>query len=385
MTLPVPPAPAGTLSDVLPAVVRALGGNPAAAPAALSLGSARRAVVVLVDGLGAALLRRRAGHAPLLRSALGTSLELACGFPSTTATSMGSFGTGLPPGAHGLVGYQVLDPDTDLILNELSWEAGGGAGPDPLRWQPAPTLFERAEADGIRVTRIGPAYFDGSGLTNAALRGGRFQAATSLAERVGHTLSALRADRRALVYLYWGDIDRIGHLHGVDSHEWVAELERVDSELTRLVASVPADTAVLVTADHGMVDVPFADRVDLATEPELLDGVRLVGGEPRSVQLYCRPAAAGDVAARWQARLGDTVTIWQRDAAVSAGLFGDPQQVADRVLARIGDVVVNAVGSVAVVDSEQMRPELLRLLGLHGSVSLDEVSIPLFHWPARSA
>ena len=76
----------------------------------LELAPSRRAVVVLVDGLGYDLLRQRSGHAPFLRGLLPAARRLAAGFPSTTATSMGSFGTGLPPGAHGLVGYEVLVP-----------------------------------------------------------------------------------------------------------------------------------------------------------------------------------------------------------------------------------------------------------------------------------
>ena len=384
---------AGTLSDVLPSVLAALvpgvGTARYAARALLPLTPARRAVVVLVDGLGDELVRRRAGHAPTLRGALPAAYRLSCGFPSTTATSMGSFGTGLPPGAHGLVGYEVLDPQTDTVLNELSWESvtptGPAPGPDPRRWQPEPTVFEAAQAEGVVVTRIGPGFFDGSGLTEAALRGGRFRAASELPARVDAALAAVQASAQALVYLYWGDLDKIGHVHGVASLEWTAELERVDAELGRLVAAVPADTAVYVTADHGMLDVPFDARLDLAAEPQLLAGVRHVAGEARAVQLHCRPGALEDVAAAWQARLGDTATLWRRDDALAAGLFGPPVLVADRVRPRIGDLLVNCLGPVAVVDSVRMRPELLALLGLHGSVSTVETSIPLFQWPARSA
>ena len=181
---------------------------------------------------------------------------------------MGSFGTGAPPGTHGLVGYEVLDPAVDRVFNELSWENG----PDPFRWQPTPTVFQEIAAEGVEVTRIGPGFFDGSGLTNAALRGGRFRAASSLADRVAVALEAVRAAPRSLVYLYWGDIDKVGHVHGPGSWEWVDELESVDRHLATLVAGVPDDTAVHVTADHGLVDVPYAHRVDLATETELTRG-----------------------------------------------------------------------------------------------------------------
>src|SRR6478672_5146819 len=193
----------GGLVTVLPSVAASLGVRRYAACDGLPFAPARRAVVVLVDGLGYELVRRRGGHAPFLRSLLPAAHRISAGFPSTTATSMGTFGTGLPPGAHGLLGYEVLVPGEDRLVNELSWENG----PDPLAWQPEPTVFEVAQQDGVDVTRVGPAYFDGSGLTRAAVRGGRFRAANTLAERVDASLAALRSARRSLVYLYWGDLD----------------------------------------------------------------------------------------------------------------------------------------------------------------------------------
>ncbi|HEY3534037.1 MAG TPA: alkaline phosphatase family protein, partial [Pedococcus sp.] len=201
------------LAAVLPGVAASLGVQRYAACDTVAMRPARRAVVVLVDGLGYELVRRRGGHAPFLRSLLPAAYRLTAGFPSTTATSMGTFGTGLPPGAHGLLGYEVLVPGEDRLVNELSWEDG----PDPLAWQPQPTVFEVAEQDGVDVTRVGPAYFDGSGLTLAAVRGGRFTAARELPARVDASLAALRASRRALVYLYWGDLDKVGHVHGCES------------------------------------------------------------------------------------------------------------------------------------------------------------------------
>ncbi|HEX8972732.1 nucleotide pyrophosphatase/phosphodiesterase family protein [Oryzihumus sp.] len=365
------------LAAVLPAVARSLGvPGGAGAPTGMDLPEARRAVVVLVDGLGYDLLRQRSGHAPFLRGLLPAAYRLTAGFPSTTATSMATFGTGLPPGAHGLVGYEVLVPGEDRLLNELSWEDG----PDPLRWQPSATVFERAQAAGVDVTRIGPGFFDGSGLTNAAVRGGSFRAATSLDDRVDAALAAVRASRRALVYLYWGELDKVGHVHGCQSWEWGDELEAIDGAMARLAASVPPDTAVLVTADHGMVDAPHALRIDLGHDAELAAGIRHVGGEARSLQLYCEPGAAADVVQTWRGRLSERAWVLERDEAVAQGWFGP---VAEHVLPRIGDVVVPMRDNFAIVDSRTARPQLLALLGLHGSLTPEEVSVPLLRVPAR--
>jgi hypothetical protein len=326
--------------------------------------------VLLVDGLGDVLLRERAGHAPYLRGLLDGAASLDVGFPTTTATSMGTFGTGLPPGAHGLVGYEVLVPERDELLNELSWETPV----DPRLWQPAPTAFEHAVASGVEVVRVGPGFFDGSGLTEAALRGGRFVAADSLDARVDAALAALRSAPRTLVYVYWGDVDKVGHVHGCGSWEWAESLGAVDLAVRRLVAGLPRDATLHVTADHGMVDVPHAQRLDVALEPDLAAGVRHVGGEPRAPQLYCADGAAADVARAWDDRLAGRAEVLTRDQAVAAGWFGT---VASHVLERIGNVVVSCGPDVAVVDSRHHRPELLALVGLHGARTPAEWRVPL--------
>jgi hypothetical protein len=374
----MPAYDASGLAGVLPAVVRSLGfaDSGGGSGSGLDLLPARRSVVVLVDGLGYDLLRQRSGHAPFLRGLLPTAYRLSAGFPSTTATSMGTFGTGLPPGSHGLVGYEVLVPGEDRLLNELSWDNG----PEPRLWQPSQTVFERAVAAGLAVIRIGPSFFDGSGLTNAALRGGTFTAARSLDDRVDSALAALRENPRALVYLYWGELDKVGHVHGCQSWEWGDELEQIDRGLARLVAGVPPGTSVHITADHGMVDAPHALRSDLAHDAELAANVRHVGGEPRSLQLYCEPGSAADVLATWRERLDARAWVLSRDEAVVQGLFG---VVAEHVLPRIGDVIVAMRDNFAVVDSRTARPALLALLGLHGSLTPGEMAIPLLQVPAR--
>lgn len=375
-------AGAASLADVMPAAAVALGVPPWAGDPAVTLPPARVVVVLLVDGLGDLLLADRGGHAPFLRS-LRTGPALASGFPSTTATSMGMLGTGLPPGGHGLVGLEVLDPARDVVFNELAWDPAV----DPRVWQPQPTVFERVAAAGHDVVRIGPRYFDGSGLTEATFRGGRFAAADTLARRVETAIDAARsvpvgvAGRGGLVYVYWGDLDKAGHVHGCDSWEWTQELESVDTFARRLAEGLPRDALLAVTADHGMVDVPFADRLDLAVEADLAAGVRLVGGEARALHLYCRPGAVRDVVDTWRARVGDRMAVLPRDEAVARGWFGP---VAPHVLPRIGDVVTAATGRFAVVDSRTTRPEVLALLGLHGAATDDERLVPLLVTPGLS-
>nr|WP_240897968.1 nucleotide pyrophosphatase/phosphodiesterase family protein [Kineococcus vitellinus] len=363
---------------MLPAVGRALGVDSlAAASPRLLLPRAQRICLVLVDGMGDVALQARSGHAPTLRRwrSQGLHRVLGAGFPTTTATSMGLLGTGLPPGGHGLVGYEVLDPERDELLNELQWN-----GPvDPRRWQPHPTVFQQVAAGGVDVVRVAPPHFDGSGLTEAALRGGRFVGTPERLEaRVDAAVTAVRSATEQLTYLYWGRLDATGHAEGVDSWQWGEELGRVDAAIAELSRRLPRGTLLVVTADHGMVDVAAPARIDLAHEDALRAGVRHAGGEPRAVQLYVEPGAAPQVAAAWRERLGASADVLLREEAVAAGWFGP---VEERVAPRIGDVLVVMREQVAVVNSARMRPDTLRLVGQHGALSDAERLVPLFCVP----
>lgn len=360
------------LGDVLAGAAGALGLDDEQAQQArvlLELPHVRRMVVVLVDGLGRNNLAERSGHAPFLRGLLAGSRTLRSTFPSTTATAMATFGTGLPPGRTAMLGYTVRVPATGALGNLVSWTQL----PEPQVWQPAPTWFDRMSAAGIAVTSVGPQRFEGSGLTRAALHGGGYRPAESLVERVDGVLDVLRAP--GLAYLYWGDVDKAGHHHGWGSLEWGDALAAVDHELARLARALPTGTLLLVTADHGMVDVDRRARWDVATEPELRAQVDLVAGEPRAMQLHLTAGADPvQVADRWREVLGNRAVVLTRDVAIEAGLLGP---VDERVRPVVGDVLVAMGGRATVVDSRTQTPASLELVGVHGSLTDQEMSIPL--------
>jgi hypothetical protein len=376
LDLAVPPYGAATLGDVLPGAATALGipverGDLPADPLDLTaaLGGARRVMVLLVDGLGADLLRTHADLAPTLASLAGPVGELSAPCPSTTPVSLATLGTGLPPGSHGILGFVTDVPGEDRTLNHVQW----GDDPDPDVWQAERTVFEQAQAAGVPTTAVGPYAYAGSGLTRAVYRGAKYTGAVSHGDLSALALGALAATPRALVYGYIPELDLTGHVRGVDSPSWRAQLTLIDRLAEQLVAGLPDDAALLVTADHGMLDVPAATRFDLDAEPALADGVRVVAGEPRARYVHATPGAEDDVLACWRALLGGRAWVVSRDEAVASGVFGT---VDDAVAARIGDVVALARGSWALVTPER-EPGPSRLAAYHGSLTATELAIPL--------
>lgn len=368
------PGPGEGLASVLPAALLALGADlPEGVDAPTwALPETRRVVVVLVDGLGARQLDRRSGHARVLRELESPVPDtFRCGFPSTTATSLTSLGTGRPAGQHGIVGWQTCWRGE--LFNHLAWRDG----PDPGAHQPLPTLLQAATRSDIAMTTVSRPMFESSGFTRAALRGGGFIGAETPQERAQGVLDALAAAGRrgrALVYAYWDEVDKAGHVHGPDSWEWGEAVEAVDAYVGELLERAPEGTVVVVTADHGMVDAPESERLDLAHEPDLARGVRLLAGEPRAPQAWCEPGAVPDVVATWREELGDRAVVLTREEAVAEGWFGP---LREGYAERVGEVVAAMLGPSTLLDSTLLRPEVLALRGHHGSITDAETAIPL--------
>ncbi|MEU7847533.1 nucleotide pyrophosphatase/phosphodiesterase family protein [Micromonospora parva] len=364
----------GRLADVLPSALAVLGVPGSADPLGLvpSLAGVRRIAVLLVDGLGWYQLPTAAPYAPTLAGFAATvARPLIAGFPSTTPTSLVSLGTGVAPGAHGVLGFTVRVPGTDRVLTHTDW----AADPSPLHWQPVPTQLERARAAGVTTTVVSRPEFGGSGLTVAANRGGDFRGAAGGEAVAATMLAALTTGSGpTLVSGYHADLDRYGHVYGVDSEPWRVAAAEVDALVARLVDGLPPDAALLVTADHGQLDIPAAHRFDLDTDPRLRAGVRLVAGEARVRYLHTEPGATEDVLAAWSAVLGATARVRTRDEVVATGWFGP---VPEEHLGRVGDVVVTCNDTYAVMASRTERPMASKLVAYHGSDTAAELTVPL--------
>lgn len=373
-----------SIASVLPAAAAALGfedalgsttptsGGPERARHAahqLGLKQVDRVCVVLIDGLGLNNLKQNAASAPFLTSLLASSAPGLSGFPSTTAASMGSFGTGSSTGQTAMVGYSAINPQTGELGNFVSWKGLG----DPLNIQRHPVIFDQLSRAGANVTSVSLGRFANSGMTQAALRGASYRSADSLAQHVD--VAAFELSRPGLVHLYWGEVDKVGHHAGPNSSQWRMALTNTDHEISRLYQSLPPSTALIVTADHGMINTDPAKLIDISNHYALSQGVQAVAGEPRASHIYLNsPGTASQVAKRWSQELGDRALVLTKDQAIGGGLFGTATKFTKTW---IGDLIVLMTGTGIIADTTTATPASLRLLGVHGSLTPTEVEIPL--------
>lgn len=369
-----------SLADVLPSCLASILGE----VNALALPPVDKAVVFVLDGVGLNAIRERQGHARTLAGALSKASTTTAGFPTTTASGLATITTGEHPGVHGMVGYTSLDPEHDRVVQLLT---GWDAKLDPTTWQRSRTVFERAAELSIPSFAIGIERFRGSGFSSAVLRGAEFRAGKRVSDRVDEARRLLDENDSAIVYVYAAEFDHAAHHDGRESDRAIRALEALDAAVSGLSAGLGRREGLIVTADHGSLDVPASSHVLFDDEPGLLDGVRYVAGEPRALQLHFEPDAVPElrerVADRWRETEGDRSLVLTRADAIAQGLFGP---VVDPAVApRIGDLIVAARKAIAYYDSRTATARSQAMIGQHGSLSPEETGVPLLRFGAYAA
>jgi predicted AlkP superfamily pyrophosphatase or phosphodiesterase len=359
----------GCIANVVP---RLLGVSPGPDPAddwmPSSVRQARQVVLLVVDGLGWNQLRSRSGLAPVLSGAEGIDRYITSVAPTTTAAALTSITTGRPPADHGILGYRLADGDR--IMNMLRWSLGPGGGDDARRSVPVGAFQPIAPFPGSDgpVPVVSKVDFGGTGFTAAHLGDSPlfdYRVPSSLAVEVGRQLR----EGAPFVYAYYDGIDKVAHAYGLGVH-YDAELAAVDAVVADLVAQLPQGAVVLVTADHGQIEV--GSRVEMLGR-EAMAMIQFFSGEGRFRWLHARPGAATDLCDLLEERYGATTWVRTRDRLIDDGWFGGP--LSTRFAERLGDVALIPFEPIAFMDPADTGEN--RLACRHGSLTTDEMLVPL--------
>ena len=330
---------------------------------------ARQVVLLVLDGLGARQLDERARLAPVLASGTGTTLTSVA--PSTTAAALTSLATGLVPAVHGVVGYRLAIGAE--ILNVLGWRLG-----------------ERDARQRVRPREFQPyPPFAGSLVPTPVVSRQDYRSTGFTAAHLGdsplygwHTPAGLVVEVRRLlgqgapfVYAYYDGVDRSAHASGLGEH-YDAELVAVDRIVGDLLEVLPKDAALVVTADHGQVEVGTSTEVLGA---DLMACVSLLSGEGRFRWLHARPGTKDDLLERAAGRYGHLAWVRDVEQVIDEGWLGGAP--APKVLGRLGDVALVPFAPTAFLDPADTGEQ--RLVCRHGSLTPDEMVVPLLAWAPK--
>jgi predicted AlkP superfamily pyrophosphatase or phosphodiesterase len=321
---------------------------------------AETTVILLLDGLGWNLLQAHRSALPVLGAMVGGPITTVA--PSTTAAALTSIATGLAPIQHGIVGFRMLVDGS--VLNVLRWQVPyGRRAPDPFAVQRHTAFLGRP------VPVVTKKEFRHTGFTEAHLRGTEFHGWSTTAVLVEQLRALARGDAK-LAYSYYPGVDTVAHEYGLTHDSFLAELRFADELVGRVLDALPERAALLVTADHGQVQV--GDRW-LSLHP-LEPLVARAAGEGRFRYLHAERGAAAELLAAATAEFGRQAWVLSREQLLDEGWLG-PGTVTASVRRRLGDVLLAPHAPVAFVDPA--LPNEAKLIGAHGSLTADEMLVPL--------
>lgn len=344
-----------SVSSIVPAILT----NRANPLVSESILGADCVVLLVLDGLGWNQFKDHQDNLRFLTEGSATAITTVA--PSTTASALTSITTGVPPGEHGVIGYKI--PTHQGLLNCLRWSVGGksmiGELP-PIEFQPVEPFL------GTHPPAITRAEFQTTGFTQAHLRNGQFRGWWSPATLVTEIIDQVETGV-PFVYAYYDGVDKIAHVHGLGKH-YQDELRFVDALAERIVHELPEEAVLIVTADHGMVEV--GERV-LQLDEEIVRRTSITSGEARFLWLHAdneSPESVMDAAQIY----ADAAWIVSREQILDEQWFGS--YVSNEARRRMGDVAIVARDPVAIMDPR--LPDSPHLVARHGSLTADEMLVP---------
>lgn len=340
--------------------------------------TARHVVLLVIDGLGYHYLQRHGagGHLHGHLQARLTSV-----FPSTTASAITTFLSGLAPQQHALTGWHMYFTELDAIAAVLPMQPRGpGAFEAPAGALPQ-RLFGHTPFVG-RIPRrcvfVSPQPIAASEFNRYHSPGAEMRVYQTLQELFARIADAIReAKDPSYIYAYYPELDSLSHTHGVGSPQVAAGFAALDEAFGDFLARVSGcDALVLACADHGFIDSPPERQIELAQHPVLAETLaRPLCGERRIAYCYLRPGQAARLEDYVGAHLGHCMDAFPSHTLIEQGWFG-PGAPDPRLQSRIGDYTLVMRENWTLLDwvpGEQRY----RQIGVHAGLSDDEMYVPL--------
>jgi hypothetical protein len=394
-----------SIANLAPTVAKILGvemdGAAPPLPADLwdDIGEDIRCVLLIVlDAVGYLQLKRHLAEERSIFSTLadvGSLFPVTSVFPSTTVSALRTLWTGRAPLGHGFLGTKLLLPEQGVLANMLKMApaayTGGGRledwGWDPEHFITTLSLGEQLDAAGVGTVAHTRLSFIGSSLTQIFLRGMQhlrgYVGLSDLWLNLRGTLTERRTEERLLINAYWGGIDNIGHVYGAAGPYLSSALRHVgrsleEDFLARLPKEAREGTLLIITADHGQIATPPEQVVRLPDHPTLQETLLLPpAGESRAAYLYVRPGQKNALRAYVSARLEDRFHLLETERALEVGLFGPVAALAPEMRVRLGDMLLIAKDDSRLTTKEKAPEDGISLRGHHGSLTPEEMLVPV--------
>jgi len=345
-----------------------------------NLSRAQNIILLVIDGLGHDYLMSQCQGSQLSNYCLGR-LSSVC--PSTTATAIPTFLTGLAPQQHGFTGWFTYFSEIGSVLAVLPFRTRVGYSTiDDAKLSPAGLSGTAPFFSNIQIAgnQIMPDAIAGSSFNRAFSGGARIAPFSGLKGLRSALRRALKRGReRSFTYAYWPDFDSLAHQFGVGSPQVQAHFLQLDRLFSDLLSDLRgSDSVLLVTADHGFIDTSPGTIIQLENHPQLKQTLMVpLCGEPRLAFCYVHPGLENEFETYVHEYFSDQAALFPSHQLLEEGWFG---------LGTPHPGLQHRIGQYALVMKDNWmitgrlpgeRP--LQHIGAHGGVSPQEMYVPLVY------
>lgn len=342
--------------------------------------STRSVLLIVLDGVGYEIIKNME-RATFLKRHMKDQMTSV--FPSTTSASLTSFGTGVAPQQHGITGWFVYLKELGVISKVLPFsprycdEPFSTYGIDPSIVFSCPPFIDSLPVESYYITRDVFACSDFTRSVAGSAHIVPYSCFEGFVDAIESTVSLSSCPK--YIYAYWPYFDTLGHLKGLGDEHTMRHLQEIDSKLGALFERLEGQgISVVVTADHGMIDVAGDSRVVLGDHETLKSSLVMpLSGEARGPYCYVRPSRVDAFEHYVESELSQYCDLVKSGDMVDSGLFGLGEANA-KLYDRIGDYTLVMKDSYVMLDALEGE-SITNMKGFHGGLSRAEVAVPLIH------
>lgn len=350
-------------------------------------------VVILLDAFGWRFFEKYKHQIPELQTIEKNWVvsKMTSMFPSTTTAHMSCLHSGLDASQTGLYEWFILEPFLNEIIVPLIFSFAGDfklASLETVSFPPEKIFFQKNlyqdfKKKGIHTHAIQPGMITSSPFSKHFLKGAEIHNYDAVEKAIDTIISlAKQPSQKQYLYFYYSDIDSMGHRHGPLSPPFTEAIEKVFIHLRRLFEHLK-NTAVIITADHGMIEVDPKNTYYLNKKIPNIEKYFLLNarGKPltpagscRDFFLHLRKESFNECIEILRHFLHGIADVYPTEDLINRNFFGiDPPS--DDFLKRVGNAVILPYPKEAVWWYEKKHFQQ-NYYGAHGGLTPEEMEIP---------
>ncbi len=377
-----------SIVNLMSSVITKFGGKSIYSPLKLldqsELDDTNDIVLLVFDGLGYKFLEKHGKHTFMFKNLKG---KITSVFPTTTASAMSCFYTGLAPQNHGVPAWFTYLKELGLISTILPMTIRGlNSSIINDNFKPEQLLKIESPFDTYPIKRIQvlPHEFLHSQY-NVIFQGERtsvryYKSLNGFFQKILDTLKE-KSNSPRFILGYWPLIDGLAHVHGTDSNETLNHLEILDNSFENFMDQLKKSDIypkILATADHGLKNTVPEHNYYLKNHPILQDSLTMpLSGEGRTPFFYVRPSKVNQFENYIENNLSHAGVLHKSQDLITKGYFGKGT-IHPRLFDRIGDYIF-IMGDDYTLRDELLSDEKKKFIhkANHGSLSSEELYVPL--------